>query len=50
MSVEDEVLVIGDGAEILTTLLPRNPEELEQLSLQNDGRVTPHIDREVQYV
>ena len=29
--VEDEVLVTADGAEVLTTLLPRTPEELERL-------------------
>jgi Xaa-Pro aminopeptidase len=29
--VEDEVLVTEDGAEVLTTLLPRTPEELERL-------------------
>jgi Xaa-Pro aminopeptidase len=30
--VEDEVLVTEDGAEVLTTLLPRTPEELERLT------------------
>jgi Xaa-Pro aminopeptidase len=30
--VEDEVLVTANGAEVLTTLLPRTPEELEQLT------------------
>ena len=29
--VEDEVLVTEDGVEVLTTLLPRTPEELERL-------------------
>ena len=30
--VEDEVLVTENGAEVLTTLLPRTPEELERLT------------------
>ena len=30
--VEDEVLVTENGAEVLTTLLPRTPEELEMLT------------------
>jgi Xaa-Pro aminopeptidase len=30
--VEDEVLVTEDGAEVLTALLPRTPEELERLA------------------